>query len=213
MPAVRIAGILCCVLAAACASVKDAPPLVLAQTGILVVDPSLVGPNPYGAATLEPQGSAAKQAAPVAPAPSLKTQNAARDATPLARAPAKVSSPAAAIPQPRQNQDLPPAARIVEPPLDVAALKVRLRDTKAIGVFTKLALKNQVDDLLNRFRAHYQGGQKTSVATLRQPYDLLLLKVLVLVQDSDPPLARTILGSREAIWGILADPEKFKSAS
>ena len=41
---------------------------------------------------------------------------------------------------------------------------------------------------------------------------MLVLKVLALVQDSDPPLARTISGSREAIWGILADPEKFKSA-
>lgn len=91
----------------------------------------------------------------------------------------------------------------------MAALKARLRDTNAIGVFSKLALKNQVDDLLKQFRAHYQSGQKTSVASLRQPYDMLVLKVLALVQDSDPSLARTIAGSREAIWGILADPEKF----
>ena len=56
-------------------------------------------------------------------------------------------------------------------------------------------------------------GQKTSVASLRQPYDMLVLKVLALLQDSDPPLARTIAGSREAIWGILADPEKFNSDS
>jgi hypothetical protein len=90
-------------------------------------------------------------------------------------------------------------------------LTARLRDTNAIGVFTKLALKNQVDDLMKQFRAHHQGGQKSSVASLRQPYDMLVLKVLSVVQDNDPALARTISGSREAIWGILADPEKFNS--
>jgi DNA polymerase II large subunit len=101
----------------------------------------------------------------------------------------------------------------LEPPLDVAALKTRLRETHAIGVFTKLALKNQMDDLLEQFRAHYQSGQKTSVASLRQPYEMLVLKVLSLVQDGDPSLARTISGSREAIWAILADKEKFNSVS
>ena len=102
---------------------------------------------------------------------------------------------------------------MAEPPLDIAALKARLRDTKAIGVFTKLALKNQVDDLLQLFRTHYLSGQKNNVATLRQPYDMLVLKVLALIQDGDPSLARILSSSREAIWRILADREKFNSAS
>lgn len=106
-----------------------------------------------------------------------------------------------------------PVARKLEPPLDVAALKTRLRDTSAIGVFTKLALNNQMDDLVQQFRLHHLGGHQTSVAKLRQLYDLLVLKVLVLLQDGDPPLARTIAGSREAIWNILADPEQFKSVT
>jgi hypothetical protein len=42
---------------------------------------------------------------------------------------------------------------------------------------------------------------------------MLILKVLALIQDIDPPLSRTVLGSREAIWGILADPEKFVSVT
>ncbi len=96
--------------------------------------------------------------------------------------------------------------------LDVGALKARLRDTHAIGALTRLALRNQVDDLLNLFRAHHRSAQKTSVSSLRQSYDLLVLKVLAVVQDRDPSLARTILESREEIWGILADPEKFHSS-
>jgi hypothetical protein len=107
----------------------------------------------------------------------------------------------------------PATAAKAEPVLDVAALKARLRDTKAIGVFTKLALRDQVDDLLQQFRGHYLGGATAGVASLRQPYDTLVVKVLALLQEGDPPLARTISGSREAIWAILADPEKFKSVN
>jgi hypothetical protein len=40
-----------------------------------------------------------------------------------------------------------------------------------------------------------------------------MLKVLALLQDSDPTLARDIVASREAIWGILADPEKFTESN
>ena len=121
------------------------------------------------------------------------------------------AAPPVAVEQPRKNADPVAVAKAPEPALDVAGLTARLRDTRGIGVLTKLTLKNQVDDLLKQFRTHYQSGQKTGVASLRQPYDMLVLKVLALLQDSDPALARTISGSREAIWGILADREKFNA--
>ena len=108
--------------------------------------------------------------------------------------------PAAAIPAPA-----------APPSLDLNALKERLKETKAIGVFTKLSLKNQVDDLLQQFRDHYQGKAKTTMAQLRRSYDLLLMKVLALIQDADQRLASAIVASREAIWGLLADPKKFST--
>lgn len=74
---------------------------------------------------------------------------------------------------------------------------------------TKLSLKNQVDDLLDGFRDHYAGKGKSSMPQLRQSYDLLLMKVLSLLQDKDQKLASDIVASREAIWGLLADPKKF----
>ena len=153
--------------------------------------------------------SVAAQAEPLVVEPSPVVMPA--QPAPRAKAPAKISAAAPAMEQPRKKVGPPPVAKKLEAPLDVAALKARLRDTNAIGIFTKLALKNQVDDLLQRFRAHYGTGQKTGVAALRQPYDMLVLKVLALLQDSDPALARTISGSREAIWGILADREKFNA--
>ena len=146
-------------------------------------------------------------------APPFKSQSAAKTAPPPVRATARIAAPPLAVEQARKNENSSPVTRKPEPPLNVEALKKRLRDTNAIGVFTKLALKNQMDDLLNQFQAYHQSGQKTGVASLRPPYDMLVLKVLSLVQDSDPSLARTISGSREAIWSILADPEKFNSVA
>jgi hypothetical protein len=94
-------------------------------------------------------------------------------------------------------------------PLDVAALKEKLKATKAIGVFTKISLKNQVDDLMKQFSDYYQGKRNTTMPELRRAYDLLLMKVLSLLQDSDQKLASEVVSSREAIWGLLSDPKKF----
>lgn len=103
------------------------------------------------------------------------------------------------------------AAKPKAAPLDLKSLETRLKDTNAIGALTKLSLKNQVDDLLAQFREFYQGKLKTTLAELRRPFDLLLLKVLSLLQDSDPALAAAIVASREAIWGILSDRARFAS--
>ena len=107
----------------------------------------------------------------------------------------------------------PPVARApaAAPPLDLKALTQQLRETKAIGIFTKITLKNQVDDLLDGFREHYQGKAKLAMTDLRRSYDLLMMKVLSLLQDEDQMLASAIVSSREAIWGVLADPKKFAS--
>jgi len=120
------------------------------------------------------------------------------------------SSPSPGAQLPKKEPPAPALAKPeAPPPLDLKSLETRLKDTKAIGVFTKLTLKNQVDDLLDRFRAFYQGRLKTSLAELRRSYDLLVLKVLALLQDADPPLANAIAASRESIWGILSNPAKF----
>ena len=93
--------------------------------------------------------------------------------------------------------------------LDLTSLEKRLNETRAIDVLAKIAFRIRVDDLLSQFRSFYQGKLKTTLAELRQPYDLLVLELLVLLQDKDPSLAAAIVGSREAIWGMLADPARF----
>jgi hypothetical protein len=97
---------------------------------------------------------------------------------------------------PPRDPVVQPAAPTAARPTDqLASLEQRLRDTKAIGVFTKISLKNQVDDLLTQFRAFHQEGAGVLTA-LREKYSLLLLKVFVsLARAGDPALARAVAAS------------------
>ena len=143
-----------------------------------------------------PAPKAADVPATPAPAPSRPT--------PPAPAPPKT----AAVPK----QETRPASP-APPPLDLAGLEKRLRDTKAIGVFTKLSLKNQVDDLIADFKAFHDRRGTIKLEDLRERYNGLMLKVLSLLQRDDPPLARDLSASREALWTVLADPVKFAQVS
>jgi hypothetical protein len=113
------------------------------------------------------------------------------------------SAPAAAAPS--------PAAKPPQPQLDFKAMEQRLRDTSAIGVFTKLSIKNQVDDLLKAFRGYHAGKVPPTLDQLHQRFDGLLLKVVTLVQDDDATLASSISASRGAIWERLSNKESFES--
>ena len=176
-----------------------------------------VPPQPEPAMTQRPEPTVAPQAAPAVVAPaSVESAGVAAPDTSRPSAPA-VSRPPAAPPgksvATAPSAPKPPSAVPQKPPgpppLDLKSLETRLKDTKAIGVYTKLTLKNQVDDLLDDFRAYYKGQAKTTLAELRRAFDLLVMKVLALLQDADPQLASAIADSREAIWGILSDPVKF----
>src|SRR5882672_4114886 len=156
-------------------------------------------------------GSPMKQE-PVPPsvtAPSRPEATTPNVTTPKARAAPAPREPARA----KKDVEPSPSKQAVVPALDLKSLETRLRETKAIGIFTKLSLKNKVDDLLEQFRGFHQGRDQATLAKLRQSYDLLMMKVLSLLQDSDPSLARDIVTSREAIWSLLADPAKFATLS
>jgi len=93
--------------------------------------------------------------------------------------------------------------------MDVDSLKRSLRKCKVIGFFTKLELKNQVDELVNDFDDYHQKNNKLSIGQLRDRFGLLLMKVLVLLQDDDPELHSDIVSARTALWETLADPVQF----
>ena len=91
----------------------------------------------------------------------------------------------------------------------IANLVARIRETGAIGFFTKLALKNQIDDLLNQFREFHAGINDTDLSALNDRFNLLLMKVITLLQDDDPKLFQDIVSAREFLWANLTDPEKI----
>lgn len=239
-PAVGMVLALSCCLAGGCAGVKHArttepvapaPPAASIQVaGTATTAVPTVEVTPAGvvdSATHEtPAPSPVTQAAhPAEPAPAPPAA--------IAKAPAKAPSviPAASpkpSPKPSAAVVIAPApapqvaAKVVTAPsapqapiatLDFKSLELRLRQTKAIGVLTKLSLKNQIDDLLDGFRAYHRRQGTARLADLRRNYDMLVLKVLALLQDSDPPLARDIVRSRAAIWHILEDPRKFTESN
>ncbi len=91
----------------------------------------------------------------------------------------------------------------------ITNLVARIRETGAIGFFTKLALKNQIDDLLSEFREFHAEVSNTGLSVLKDQFNLLLMKVITLLQDDDPKLFQDIVSARELLWINLADPEKF----
>ena len=231
MVAAGVIGLAFALAAAGCAGVERTPPRE---------EPSMASTVPTEpAAPGAPRTGGRKKAAPAtqpdtrqAPPPAVEpptsvaagpsqvpTPAQAAGNKEMAAAPVEKPAPPAVKPTPpvTAKPAPPPAAKPAAPPapnpapLDLTALEKRLKETNAIGVFTKLTLKNQVDELLDRFRAHYEGRVKITLSQLRQPYDMLILKVLTLLQDGDPSLARAVAESREAIWGILSDPNKFKN--
>ena len=217
MTAGHIVGLLFAILIAGCAALEKAPVSDPAQsdvtkgaavaTAIPIVPADATPPIATTAVnTVTPAPMATLSAAP-----GSTNQPAANATAPSATAPAKAPASNTPAEQRAKKEASPsePPKSAASTPLDLKSLETRLKDTKAIGVFTKIALKNQVDDLLKQFRAYYQGQLKITLAELRRPYEMLLQKVLALLQDGDPPLAGAIVASREALWGILADPAKF----
>lgn len=240
MATTRTAGFCLLLLVAGCASTADPPPMREPQPVAKVRETSVPAEPPRaGAAPVQPPaapgeaGRVPDRAVTVPPpaGPAAQTAPPARAITPpetaspppgtpkIATAPATIKPPAkaerpSASPTAPKKPAAPPAADARQPSaptLDLKSLETRLKETNAIGLMTKLTLKGQVEDLLDRFRAYHDGKARIQLTELRQPYDSLILKVLALLQDKDPSLAGAIARSREAIWAILADRAKFSN--
>jgi hypothetical protein len=223
MAKVSIAGFAAVVCLAGCMHQQRAVSPPAPVEAAPAAQPAPVGPPASEPATSLPPTAPEAGTGPVAPSsaptaqPKAKGASTATQPRPASAKPSAANTPPPKAPgsEPATGTRQPAIAASgrqtipVSPALDLASLEQRLRDTHAIGLFTKLSLKNQVDDLLQQFRAFHAGQSKPMLIELRQKYELLLLKVVSLLQDGDPPLAAAVSSSREAIWGILTDPEKF----
>ena len=206
---------LCCIAGAGCGRQPE-------RTITAGPAPTSASP-PAPAVPVAPAGSAthsidetavAPETPPVLP-PALAAKVAVSAAEPAVVAAAEpvVVAPAAPIAQVFETPSvIPPSVASPAETLDFTSLVTRLRKTKAMNLRTKVAVKNESNDLLERFRAYHAQHGTTTLADLRRSYDLLFHELNSLLQDADPPLAHDIDRSRAAIWNVLADPRKFSTS-
>ncbi len=94
---------------------------------------------------------------------------------------------------------------------DLNALVSRISQSKALGLFTKLSLKHDIDGLLENVRKYHDGSGDGSLEQLRERYDVLVHKLVILLQDKDKELVNSIDDGRDKLWAILSDDKKFAS--
>jgi hypothetical protein len=95
--------------------------------------------------------------------------------------------------------------------LDVATLRVRLKDTPAIGLIAKLRLKSEIEDLIDDLAAFHAGRADQALDTLQSRYRGLVVRVVGLLERGDAPLAHDLSASTDHLWATLADPGQFAS--
>ena len=92
---------------------------------------------------------------------------------------------------------------------DLDTLVDRVSHSKDLGFLTKISLKQDVDRLLESIRKYHAGTGESSLEHARERYDVMVHKLIVLLQDKDKELAKSIDDGREKLWAILSDEKKF----
>jgi hypothetical protein len=214
-----------CLVGVGCAEVTNAPlldPIIVAEptpvAATAAAAEAAVTPEPALVAPVAELADAAADSieelpVPPEPAPALPPIAPAEIVPEASELAAVAAAPATAVVEPEPSfAPSRVAAPIAVETLDFSSLVTRLRKTKAINLRTKVAVKNESDDLLEQARAFHSHTGETTLADLRRSYDSLFQQLHSLLEDGDPPLARDIDRSRTAIWEILADPRKFNAA-
>ena len=135
----------------------------------------------------------ALKAGEVKPANEIKATNETKGANkrPLVRAAHKVSGEG-------RIQSESPASKI-----DLAMLTKRLKNTDAIGVFTKLAIRSDIMDLKDEIESYRQKAVlQAKLKDARAKFDGLLMKIVALL-EADPDLSSDLYSARESIWKSL----------
>ncbi|MDX8407448.1 MAG: hypothetical protein R8L58_03580 [Mariprofundaceae bacterium] len=139
-----------------------------------------------------------------APAPDSGDKPAVRSAKHVKPAELKAAN---TKPLPEVAHKAPGKARIQgehsTPKINLAMLTERLKNTDAIGVFTKLAIRSDIMDLKDDIARYRQKSLlQSKMKEVRERFDGLLLKIMALL-DGDPDLSHDLYSARESIWESL----------
>jgi len=103
----------------------------------------------------------------------------------------------------KAEQKEKPQVKVVN--VDFKVLKERLKKTDAIGFFTKLAIRNDIVDLMDKIKQYRNKSMlKAKMKEIRASFDGLLLKIVALLEE-DPNLSRDLYVGRESIWESLLE--------
>jgi hypothetical protein len=94
---------------------------------------------------------------------------------------------------------------------DLDALIDGVTHAKSLGLLTKLSLKQDVDRFLKSLHNYHDGTTDSSLEQLRERYDVMIHKLVVLLQDKDTELVKSIDDGRDKLWELLSDEKKFAS--
>ena len=93
--------------------------------------------------------------------------------------------------------------------VDLQILANMLAKTKAIGMFTKLGLKKDIEKVLLRLERFHNGNSKFTLEQLEEQYNLLLMKIAIHLQDNDLALHHHLCNAWLTIWEDLRDFDSF----
>ena len=95
--------------------------------------------------------------------------------------------------------------------VDLDTLESELRKTDAIGLTTKISLKQTLDGLITDFRAFHSGKADLKLAELETRFHGLLDETMSHLKSGDPMLYRTLLASRSGLWDMISDGPNFQA--
>ena len=87
--------------------------------------------------------------------------------------------------------------------VSMEVLKQRLKNSNAIGMFSKLEIRSDIVGLaddIHRYRT--QGVLESRLGEVRNDFDGLIVKIVKML-EADPVLSRDIYAGRESIWSSL----------
>jgi len=155
----------------------------------------------------EPETNTPPTDVPAPSAPESGAQNPAPAAPPAAAPPSAPAPSPSPLPEASRPEPTPEEATI-----SLQELGARIKATPAIGTFSKLALKNDIDDLIDDLRGYHQ-HHEGDLDDLHQRYEALVLKLMALLEDDEPDLALALARSRDNIWSRLVNPVEFAKLS
>lgn len=92
---------------------------------------------------------------------------------------------------------------------DLDSIISKVTSSKALGFFTKLSLKKDIDAFLDNVKNYHEGRSELTLDQLHERYDALVHNLITLIQEKDEDLLKSIDDGRDKLWALLSDEKKF----